>query len=105
LAVRDDGAMERLATANEEAIEAWNGVLFDRFRQYRDVLLPGLDPHGEEALRVLPPRRGERVFDIGCGFGDTTSGSPSSSPPRARRCASTPPRASSLPPGEAAARA
>jgi hypothetical protein len=67
LAVRDDGAMERLATANEEAIEAWNGVLVDRFRQYRDVILPGLEPHREEALRVHPPRRGERVLDIDCG--------------------------------------
>jgi ubiquinone/menaquinone biosynthesis C-methylase UbiE len=60
------------ATANEEAIEAWDGVLFDRFLQFRDIILPGLGAHGEEALRVCPPRSGDRVLDIGCGFGDTT---------------------------------
>jgi ubiquinone/menaquinone biosynthesis C-methylase UbiE len=60
------------ATANDEAIEAWNGVLFDRFVQFRDVLIDGLGVHGEEALRLHPPNRGDRVLDIGCGFGDTT---------------------------------
>lgn len=57
--------------ANAEAIEAWNGVLFDRFVQFRDVVTDGLGAHGEEALRCHPPQRGERVLDIGCGFGDT----------------------------------
>jgi hypothetical protein len=105
LAVRDDGAVERLATANEEAIEAWNGVLFDRFRQYRDVLLPGLEPHGEEALRALRPGVASGCSTSAAGSATRRSGSPSSWAPGARRCASTPPRASSLPPGEAAARA
>jgi SAM-dependent methyltransferase len=59
-------------TANEEAIEAWNGVLFDRFVQFRDVIIAGLGAHGEQALRVYSPSPGDRVLDIGCGFGDTT---------------------------------
>ncbi len=59
------------ATTNDEAIEAWDGVLFDRFVQFRDVLLEGLGGHGEVALRENPPRPGDRVLDIGCGFGDT----------------------------------
>jgi ubiquinone/menaquinone biosynthesis C-methylase UbiE len=57
--------------ANAEAIEAWDGVLFDRFVQYRDIVVSGLAPHGDEALRLLPPQPGERAVDIGCGFGDT----------------------------------
>lgn len=64
--------MERVAAANEEAIEAWNGVLFDRFVQFRDIVTTGLGAHGEVALQAHPPRSGERVLDIGCGFGDTT---------------------------------
>ncbi len=32
----------------------------------------GLGAHGEEALRLEPPQPGQRVLDIGCGFGDTT---------------------------------
>jgi SAM-dependent methyltransferase len=61
-----------VAAENLEAQEAWNGVLFDRFFAYRDVVLPGLTVFGDEALRLCPPRAGDRVLDVGCGFGDTT---------------------------------
>lgn len=60
------------SSANEEAIEAWDGPLFERFVQFRHIMVGGLAQHGHEALRVHPPRLGERVLDIGCGFGDTT---------------------------------
>jgi SAM-dependent methyltransferase len=59
-------------SANDEAIEAWDGVLFDRFAQFRDVILPGLGVHSDRALLRHPPTEGSRVLDIGCGFGDTT---------------------------------
>jgi SAM-dependent methyltransferase len=62
----------RILPANEEAIEAWNGVLFDRFVRYRDIVTTGLSAHGERGLRVHPPRYGDRALDLGCGFGDTT---------------------------------
>ncbi len=61
-----------VALNNEEAVEAWNGVLFDRFRQYRHIVTAGLGAHGEEAFRIHPAQAGERALDIGCGFGDTT---------------------------------
>jgi SAM-dependent methyltransferase len=61
----------RVAPENEEALEAWNGVLFDRFLQYRKLVVDGLGAHGEEALCLHAPREGDRVLDIGCGFGDT----------------------------------
>lgn len=59
------------ATTNDEAIEAWNGVLFDRFVQFREIVVDGLGQHGEVALGAHPPAPGDRVVDIGCGFGDT----------------------------------
>ena len=59
------------ATTNDEAIQAWDGVLFDRFVEFRDILVEGLGAHGDVALSANPPRPGERVIDIGCGFGDT----------------------------------
>lgn len=58
-------------TTNDEAIEAWNGVLFDRFLQFRHIVVGGLSPHGDEALRRHRPPDGGRVIDIGCGFGDS----------------------------------
>src|SRR4051794_11261078 len=57
---------------NAEAIEAWDGPLYDRFVRFREVIVGGLGAHGEEALRLFPPPPGARVLDIGCGFGDTT---------------------------------
>jgi ubiquinone/menaquinone biosynthesis C-methylase UbiE len=59
-------------TANAEAIAAWDGPLYDRFVQFRHIVTTGLGSHGERALALYPPRSGERVLDIGCGFGDTT---------------------------------
>jgi ubiquinone/menaquinone biosynthesis C-methylase UbiE len=60
------------AEANEEAIRAWDGPLYDRFVRFREIVTTGLGAHGEEALRLYPPGAGQRVLDIGCGFGDTT---------------------------------
>lgn len=61
-----------IASVNEEAIRAWNTVLFDRFVEYRDLVVTSLSRHGEIALELHPPARGSRALDIGCGFGDTT---------------------------------
>lgn len=66
------GDMASIAAANDEAIRAWNGVLFDRFLQYREIVTTGLGAHGEIALAAHPPAPGARVLDIGCGFGDTS---------------------------------
>jgi SAM-dependent methyltransferase len=60
------------AAENREATEAWSGPLFECFVQYRDLVAGGLGAHGEAALAAHPPQRGDRVVDLGCGFGDTT---------------------------------
>jgi len=64
--------MPRIAAANEEAREAWNGPLFDRFVEHRKAVVGGLGAHGDRALSLQPPRLGDRALDIGCGFGDST---------------------------------
>src|SRR4051794_6477088 len=56
---------------NSEAIEAWDGPLFERFVRFRSIVTDGLGAHGERALELYPPQAGQRVIDIGCGFGDT----------------------------------
>src|SRR5918998_484365 len=60
------------AGENAEAIQAWDGPLFDRWIKFRDVVTTGLGAHGDRALEIVPPQPGQRVLDIGCGLGDTT---------------------------------
>ena len=62
-----------IAPTNEEAADAWGGVLFDRWLQFRDVVTTQISPFSEEALRLYPPPEGGRALDIGCGLGDTTT--------------------------------
>jgi SAM-dependent methyltransferase len=57
---------------NAEAIQAWDGPLFDRWIKFRHIVTTGLGAHGDAALRLLPAQEGQRVLDIGCGLGDTT---------------------------------
>jgi SAM-dependent methyltransferase len=64
--------VESVAATNKEAAEAWSGPLFDRFVKYRELVADGLGAHGERAMEAHPPRPGDRVLDVGCGFGDTT---------------------------------
>jgi SAM-dependent methyltransferase len=64
--------MEQVAASNREATEAWSGPLFDRFVRFRPLVAAGLGAHGEAAMEAYPPRTGDRVLDLGCGFGDTT---------------------------------
>jgi SAM-dependent methyltransferase len=64
--------MAEVAAENAEATEAWSGPLFERFVRFRPLMTDGLGAHGEAAMAAHPPRPGDRVLDLGCGFGDTT---------------------------------
>lgn len=64
--------MESVAASNTEAAEAWSGPLFERFSRFRPIVTDGLGAHGEAAMTAYPPNPGDRVLDVGCGFGDTT---------------------------------
>ncbi len=67
----EQGVREQ-ADVNQEQTDAWDGVLFDAWIKYRDLVCDGLALHGDAALRIHPPRQGDSVIDLGCGLGDTT---------------------------------
>ncbi|MEX1993520.1 MAG: class I SAM-dependent methyltransferase [Steroidobacteraceae bacterium] len=59
-------------TENDIVVEAWNTVLFDKFVRFKHLLIEGLSGHSKELLSRPLFRPGDRVLDIGCGFGDCT---------------------------------
>jgi ubiquinone/menaquinone biosynthesis C-methylase UbiE len=61
-----------VAPANDEAVRAWDTVLYERWKKNRKVFVGALDGVTEEVLERFPPPGGGRCIDIGCGFGDTT---------------------------------
>src|SRR5688500_19297791 len=60
------------APANEEAVRAWDTVLYERWKKNRKVFVGALAEMTERTFEHLPPPEGGRCIDIGCGFGDTT---------------------------------
>jgi ubiquinone/menaquinone biosynthesis C-methylase UbiE len=61
-----------VAPANEEAVRAWDTVLYERWKTNRKVFVGALDAITEELFERFPPPEGGRCIDIGCGFGETT---------------------------------
>lgn len=61
-----------MAPANEEAVRAWDTVLYERWKQNRKVFVGALDEVTEDLFERFPPPRGGRCIDVGCGFGETT---------------------------------
>jgi ubiquinone/menaquinone biosynthesis C-methylase UbiE len=67
-----DHAAGAVAPANEEAVRAWDTVLYERWKKNRMVFVGALEGITEELFKHLPPPEGGRCIDIGCGFGETT---------------------------------
>lgn len=67
-------------TANAQAplptdtafVQFWNEVLAPKFIRFKHILVGGLTRHSEAVFPTLSVRKGDRVLDVGCGFGDTT---------------------------------
>ena len=61
-----------VAVTNEEAVRAWDTVLYERWKSNRRVFVGALEEVTEEVFERFPPPLGGCCIDIGCGFGDTT---------------------------------
>src|SRR5215510_11386922 len=56
---------------HSQYIDFWNTVLVPKFIRWKHILVDGLTLHSEAILPSLPVKRGDKVVDAGCGFGDT----------------------------------
>lgn len=52
-------------------VDFWIEILAPKLIRYRHILVDGLSRHSAEILPALNVRPGDRVLDVGCGFGDT----------------------------------
>ncbi len=59
------------AREDTEFVRFWNEVLAPKFIRFKHILVDGLTHHSEAIFPSLPVREGDRVLDVGCGFGDT----------------------------------
>jgi ubiquinone/menaquinone biosynthesis C-methylase UbiE len=59
------------AAVNDKFTAFWNDVLVAKFERFRNIMLEGMRYHSDEPFRTLGVRRGSKVLDVGCGWGDT----------------------------------
>src|SRR5476651_860721 len=52
-------------------VDFWNSVLVPKFVRWRHILVGGLSLHSAKIFPSLSVRKGDKVIDAGCGFGDT----------------------------------
>jgi ubiquinone/menaquinone biosynthesis C-methylase UbiE len=60
-----------LSTEDTPFVRFWNEVLAPKFIRFKHILVDGLTHHSEAIFPTLPVHEGDRVLDVGCGFGDT----------------------------------
>jgi SAM-dependent methyltransferase len=66
------GDSAAVAPGNEEAVRAWDTVLYERWKKNRAVFVGALDGVTAALFDRFPPPVGGSCIDVGCGFGETT---------------------------------
>lgn len=52
-------------------VDFWNEILVPKFVRFKHILVGGLTHHSDKVFPSLIVKPGDRVVDVGCGFGDT----------------------------------
>jgi ubiquinone/menaquinone biosynthesis C-methylase UbiE len=58
--------------SNNEFIRCWNEILVPKWNRFRHILSGNGKIHSDTALELLDIRKGDRVLDVGCGYGETS---------------------------------
>lgn len=61
-----------MESGNGVMVAAWNTVLFEKFCRFRHLVVEGTSQHSDASLDRCHYTAGDRVLDVGCGFGSTT---------------------------------
>lgn len=64
-------SMAEAPAPGNEFVDFWNEILVPKFIKYRHILVDGLTHHSAKVFPSLEVGAGDRVVDVGCGFGDT----------------------------------
>jgi SAM-dependent methyltransferase len=65
-------SLATVPTANSDFIACWNDILTPKWLRFRHLLSSNGQVHSDLAYAKLELRRGHRVLDVACGFGETT---------------------------------
>ena len=64
--------MTEIATENRGFVECWNEILTPKWIRFRHLLSGNGKVHSDLSYPDFGIRKGDRVLDIGCGFGETS---------------------------------
>lgn len=63
--------MAQEVALQSEYVDFWNEILVPKFVRFKHVLVDGLTHHSRQVFPTLEVKTGDKVVDVGCGFGDT----------------------------------
>lgn len=60
-----------MANGNDDFISCWNGILVPKWNRFRHILSGNGAVHSASAYDHFQIKPGDKVLDIGCGYGET----------------------------------